>query len=53
MHPTLGGVGRNVAEALDKLGQRGLLLTAVGDDFQGQLIANNTVHMVRLGLFIF
>jgi pseudouridine kinase len=35
---SVGGVGRNVAENLARLGERVVLLTAVGDDQSGQLI---------------
>ncbi|MGK9172370.1 pseudouridine kinase [Yokenella regensburgei] len=39
---TPGGVGRNIAQNLALLGKESWLLTAVGDDFYGQSLLNET-----------
>ncbi len=39
---TPGGVGRNIADNLALLGKESWLLTAVGDDFYGQSLLNET-----------
>ena len=39
---TAGGVGRNIAEALARLGQKVNLLSAFGDDFAHQMMAHLT-----------
>lgn len=53
---TFGGVARNVAENLARLGQAVILLTAVGEDEEGErLVSNarkagvNTEHIIRCG----
>jgi pseudouridine kinase len=41
---SVGGVGRNIAENLARLGERAVLLTAVGDDGSGQRILNQAAE---------
>lgn len=42
-----GGVGRNLADALGKLGASPTLVTAVGDDQPGRFLLDQTLgHMV-------
>ncbi|KAI2798684.1 hypothetical protein BLOT_010661 [Blomia tropicalis] len=44
---TMGGVGRNMADTIQCLGQQCLLITAVGDDLQGRLVRANNSNLVR------
>ena len=41
-----GGVGRNLADGLTRLGGRPLFLTAVGDDRQADDLIRHNAHMV-------
>ena len=43
---SLGGVGRNISDAILRLGQQCLLITAVGNDRQGQLVRENNPNAV-------
>lgn len=47
LQTSLGGVGRNLAEVLARLGMRPWFITAVGEDDQGQKILH---HMAELGM---
>ena len=47
LQTSLGGVGRNLAEVLARLGLHPWLITAVGKDDQGQKILQ---HMMELGM---
>ena len=47
LQTSLGGVGRNLAEVLARLGMRPWFITAVGEDDQGQKILH---HMTELGM---
>ena len=47
LQTSLGGVGRNLAEVLARLGLHPWLITAVGKDDQGQKILQ---HMRELGM---
>ncbi|XP_055339804.1 uncharacterized protein LOC129589226 isoform X1 [Paramacrobiotus metropolitanus] len=40
-----GGVGRNVADCLGRLGVSAVFLSAVGDDYNGQFIKQSCSHM--------
>ncbi|XP_041474979.1 pseudouridine-metabolizing bifunctional protein C1861.05-like isoform X1 [Lytechinus variegatus] len=40
-----GGVGRNLADALTRLGASPIFLSAIGNDFAGQALRNNCSHM--------
>ena len=44
-----GGVGRNVCDALTRLGSQPRFLTAIGTDMAGDYITNNCPHMVCIG----
>lgn len=46
MQTSLGGVGRNISDAILRLGQQCLLITAVGNDRQGQLVRENNPNAV-------
>lgn len=45
---SLGGVARNISDAILRLGQECLLITAVGNDPPGQLVRENNANGVRL-----
>lgn len=48
-----GGVGRNIADALGRLGARPLLVSTVGDDLAGQFILKDSLaHIVRTARLI-
>lgn len=43
-----GGVGRNIADALGRLGMSPRLISAVGDDLNGKFLLTQTLnHLVR------
>lgn len=43
-----GGVGRNIADALGRLGMSPRLVSAVGDDLNGKFLLTQTLnHLVR------
>ena len=42
MRSSLGGVARNVAENLSRLGMEAILITAVGDDPEGERLLTET-----------
>ena len=44
LRSSLGGVGRNVAENLARLGTEVVLITAVGDDAEGKRLLNQTAE---------
>jgi pseudouridine kinase len=44
MHVSVGGVGRNIAENLARLGESVILLSAVGDDDSGRRILNQAAE---------
>jgi pseudouridine kinase len=44
VHLTIGGVGRNIAENLARLGVRTTLLSAVGDDAIGRIVLEHTAR---------
>lgn len=46
----LGGVGRNIAEALTRLNQKPLFLSAVGSDWYAKMVE---IHSNEIGLVIF
>lgn len=48
MQTSLGGVGRNISDAMLRLGQQCLLITAVGEDSHGELVAGNNPNLVRI-----
>jgi len=41
LHTSFGGVGRNIAECLGRLGTNPLLVSSVGNDHQGEMLLNN------------
>ncbi|AET61266.1 ribokinase [Paenibacillus terrae HPL-003] len=43
-----GGVARNVAENLGRLSQQAILLTAVGDDAEGEFIVEQSRHYMKV-----
>jgi bifunctional ADP-heptose synthase (sugar kinase/adenylyltransferase) len=46
-----GGVGRNIADALGKLGARPFLISAIGNDHAGDYLVKNTLkHIVSTTL---
>ncbi|XP_016888510.1 uncharacterized protein LOC103380561 isoform X2 [Cynoglossus semilaevis] len=47
---SFGGVGRNVADCLSRLGHRPLLISAVGDDSNGDAVFNHCKHMNTSGV---
>ncbi|KAH9402111.1 hypothetical protein TYRP_016685 [Tyrophagus putrescentiae] len=47
---SLGGVGRNISDAILRLGQQCLLITAVGNDRQGQLVRENNPNAMTGGI---
>ena len=44
---TLGGVGRNIAESIQRLQQPCLLITAVGHDQPGQMIISSVASAIN------
>ena len=44
---TMGGVGRNIAECMSRLGAPPFFITALGRDFNGQTISH---HLTQLGM---
>ncbi|KAM4618493.1 uncharacterized protein ACJ7VT_007871 [Polymixia lowei] len=42
---SFGGVGRNVADSLSRLGHRPLFISAIGTDFHSQAVLNYCTHM--------
>lgn len=47
-----GGVGRNVADCLARLGHDPLFITVIGDDLMGHFIRQNSQHMDRSGMIL-
>ncbi|XP_035257374.1 pseudouridine-metabolizing bifunctional protein C1861.05 isoform X2 [Anguilla anguilla] len=45
-----GGVGRNIADCLTRLGERPLLISAVGADSQGDIVLSHCGHMNTCGI---
>ncbi|XP_038052596.1 pseudouridine-metabolizing bifunctional protein C1861.05-like [Patiria miniata] len=50
IHVTLGGVGRNVADCMCRLGTSPLFLSAIGRDSQGDMLLNLSPHMDTSGI---
>ena len=46
MQTSLGGVARNISDAILRLGHQCLLITAVGNDQQGQQVRENNSNAV-------
>ncbi|GFG39485.1 hypothetical protein Cfor_12444, partial [Coptotermes formosanus] len=42
-----GGVGRNIADALGKLGARPILISAIGNDQTGDYLLKNTLNHIE------
>lgn len=45
---SFGGVGRNIADCLSRLGCSPLFVSVVGNDWVGKLFRQQFTHMVRL-----
>ncbi|KAF7493546.1 Pseudouridine kinase [Sarcoptes scabiei] len=48
VHTSFGGVGRNIADSINRLGTDCLLITAVGHDLQGRMIAESISKKFRV-----
>ncbi|XP_012697910.2 pseudouridine-metabolizing bifunctional protein C1861.05 [Clupea harengus] len=47
---SFGGVGRNIADCLSRLGQESLFISAIGADFHGNAVLNYCKHMNTSGV---
>lgn len=54
LHTSFGGVGRNIAECLSRMGADPFLISSVGKDHQGEMILTNMTNlgMDTRGIFI-
>ncbi|XP_066505361.1 uncharacterized protein zgc:136858 isoform X2 [Hoplias malabaricus] len=46
VHQAFGGVGRNIADCLSRLGHKPLFISAIGTDFHSDAVLNYCKHMV-------
>ena len=47
IYQSFGGVGRNVADCMSRLGKAPLFVSALGDDVHAMSLFNNCGHMVN------
>lgn len=50
VHQSFGGVGRNIADSLSRLGHRPLFISATGTDFNSEAVLNYCQHMNTSGV---
>lgn len=46
MHQSFGGVGRNIADCLSRLGSNPLFVSVLGDDVHASVFISTNKHMV-------